>query len=65
MCVCAQEFDAFNSGYQSDSQVDLPLDGDDYEDELEALLYADGHNGGNSNNNGNRGRRGRSSRRYK
>lgn len=51
-----QDFDADLGGYQSDSQVDLPLEGDDYDDELEALLYADDYG---SNGSGSRGRRGR------
>lgn len=49
--VLLQDLDEYSSGYQTDSQVDLPLDGDDYDDELEALMYAD-------NSNNSRGRRG-------
>jgi len=51
--VLLQDLDEYSSsGYQTDSQVDLPLDGDDYDDELEALMYAD-------NSNNSRGRRGK------
>lgn len=49
---CAQDFDEYSAGYLTDSQVEIPIEGDDYDDELEALLYDDSSNGG-------RGRRGR------
>lgn len=53
------DFDEFG-GYTSDSQVDLPLEGDDYDDELEALLSLDGGEGGHSSGRDEgRGRRGR------
>lgn len=48
-----QDFDEYG-GYISDSQVDLPLGGDEYlsDDELEALGFYD-----ESGSNGGRGRR--------
>lgn len=42
----------------SDSQVDLPLDGDEYDDELEALLSYDADSNSSDRDEG-RGRRGR------
>lgn len=50
----SQDFDEYSAGYLTDSQVEIPIEGDDYDDELEALLYDN-----ESNGNGGRGRRGR------